>query len=554
MWISSQSSRATLSTTSRPIGRAVSLALVLSSLTFAAGAEEGPVVPMTVSPGLAVGPLDVSKGETFELSLEQALLYALQHNVSLVVQRYERSRSLLGIDAERGLYDFNLEADALTSSSTRPTSSVLENADVISSDTDRLNFRLQRNIPWGGGFQLSFNNSKSQSSDANVQPNPYFSLGLSLGFEQPLMRNFGKEITERSIWVASNNSKLNREAFRNQIESIVQQVSDSYWNLVGARQQLAVSEESLKLAKELHEMNRIQVEVGTKAPLELVQSEVGVATREEEIIRRRAAVEDSEDSLRGLMNLVQTELWSIPIVPVTPAEIAHQPVDLPAAVATARKKRVDIVRQQLVNEQRQLDLRIAANQKKPRLDLQTNFGYSAIAGDISFTDSSGHPVVINKGYSDALEQLTDRDFDAWSIQLNFAVPLENTTAKAKAAQAELLVEQGNLELRDLLDQAMLDVRRAARQVETAAKAIELGKISSKLARKNLEAEQKRYENGLSTSFQVLQIQEDLSIALSNEVNAIITYRKAVVALDRAKGELLEKTGVRLADDDGPEAN
>ena len=113
------------------------------------------------------------------------------------------------------------------------------------------------------------------------------------------------------------------------------------------------------------------------------------------------------------------------------------------------------------------------------------------------------------------------------------------------------MEKGNFELRDLLDQALLDVRRAARNVETAAKAIELAKVSSKLARKNLEAEQKRYENGLSTSFQVLEIQEDLSIALSNEVRSIITYRKAVVAYQKATGELLEKTGVRLTEDAAP---
>ncbi len=547
MWISSQSSRAHGDAISRPFRRIVTMALALTSFTFAIQAE-GPVVPLTATPGLAVDTLEIPQGETFDLTLDQALLHALQHNVSLVVQRYERSRSLLGIDAEGGIYDFELESDASVDSSSRPSNSVLEAADVVSSDNDTLSFRLSRKIPWGGGFRVAYNNFKATSSDENVQPNPRFNVGLNFGFTQPLLRGFGRETTEQGIWIATNNSKINRQTFRNIIEGIVQDVSNSYWDLVEAREQLAVSEESLKLAKELHEMNRIQVDVGTKAPLELVQSEVGVATREEEIVRRRAAVEDSEDSLRGLMNLAQTELWMIPIIPKTEAEIPHEKVDLAAAVETARQKRVDIQQQKLVNEQRGLDARLAANQKKPRLDLQTSYGYTGIAGDVRFTDSTGQEIVVNNGYGDAFKQITGRDYDSWSIALNFAMPLENTTARARAAQADLQVEKGNLELRDLMDKAMLEVRRATRNVETAAKSIELAKVSSRLARKNLEAEQKRYENGLSTSFQVLQIQEDLSIALSGEVRAVIAYRKALVALERATGELLEKIGVKLADD------
>lgn len=551
MWIVSPSSRALQNANSRPLRRCVSLALAFFSLASVAAAAELPVVPVTAKPGDTAEPLVVPRAERFDLTLDQALLFALQHNVSVVVQRYQRSRTLLDIDAERGFFDFNLEGEAGLNSNSRPASSLLEEADVVTSDNELLNLRLARNLPWGGGFNVGFTNNRAESSDANVQPNPRFNLGLTGSYIQPLLRNFGRDVAQRQIWVASNNARIDRENFRFLIEDIIQQVSNSYWNLVGAREQLAVSEESLQLARELHEMNRIQVDVGTKAPLELVQSEVGVATREEEIIRRRAQVEDSEDNLRFLMNLVQTELWDMPIVPVTEPEIPHQPVDLAAAVATAREKRTDVIQQQLENDQREYDYRVAANQTKPRLDLQASYGFSAIAGNSDFVDpETGQP--FRGGYSDAFDQIIGRDYDAWSLQVNFAVPLRNTTARARLAQAELELDRGELEMRDRLDRAMLEVRRNARLVETAAKAIELAKVSSTLARRNLEAEQKRYENGLSTSFQVLEIQEDLSIALSNEVNAVIAYRNAVVALDRSTGELLEKTGVGLADDESPD--
>jgi outer membrane protein len=558
MWISSRSSRARSSAISRPQRRSVGLALVLiSSLTFLAGpsraAEDGRVVPVVADPGVTAQQLELPPAERLELSLDQALLYTLQHNVAIVVQRYDHRASLLAVDAERGYFDLNLSGTAGLNSTSRATSSTLEEADVLTEEGAFINASATRNLPWGGFVDVGFNNNRGESSNRNVVPNPSFSLGLNFLYEQPLLRNFGKEVTERPILIAASNAQIDREVFRDLIEDLILDVSNSYWDLVGAREQLAVSEESLQLARELHEMNRIQVDVGTKAPLELVQSEVGVAIREEEIVRQRSRVEDFEDLLRSYMNLAQNELWNMPILPVTAAEIEHQPVDLAAAVATARSRRTDIVRQQLLNEQRALDLRYANNQLKPRLDLRATYGLSGLAGDsVEIDPETGEPIRINQGYGDALSQLTGLDYDRWGLQLTFGLPLQNTTARALKAQAEVRVDQGNMRLRDLQDIALLEVRRAARQVETAAKSIELAKVSSSLARKNLEAEQKRYENGLSTSFQVLEIQEDLSIALSSEVNAVITYRKAVVNLDRATGELLEKTGVSLAGDEDSE--
>jgi outer membrane protein TolC len=531
----------------RPLLIGLTAALCAAFPSLAQEAVEK-TVPLTLeeSPGSAFE-AQVSE-PTFDLTLEEAMAAALEHNLSLVIQRYERRRSILGIDAALGIYDFNLIADVSSSSSTRPRGSALEQVvGDVTSDADVANFRVDRRTPWGGLGDITFNNRRNASSDANVQPNPQYSLGLFVGYEQPLLRNFGRDVTEREILIARSNVAINRETFRGEVESIVQQVSDRYWDLVEARQQLAVSEESLKLARELHEMNRIQVEVGTKAPLEMVQSEVGVATREEEIVRRQAAVEDAEDQLRRLMNLAQSELlWNRDVVPLTPPEIPFVTVNVADAVEIARSKRADVQRVVLGLDQLRLDARIARNRTLPQLNVAVGYGFNALAGEVDFIDpATGERIQVREGYGDAFSQITDRDYDGWEFGVNFAYPLGNRTARARVAQAELLVEQREFELRDLQDQIQLDVRRAARAVETAAKTIELARVSSTLARKNLEAEQKRYENGLSTSFQVLEIQEDLSQALSREVSAVIAYRKQLANLYRVTGELLEKTQIRL---------
>ncbi|MEM6797231.1 MAG: TolC family protein, partial [Acidobacteriota bacterium] len=312
-------------------------------------------------------PFESDAENGLDLTLTGVVEKALQHNVSLVVQRFNRSRTQLGVQEALSIYDFNLEADASTSSSTSPRSSLLQlGGDVITSDEDQWNFSLTRLTPWGGTARVFFNNTRRASSDVNQQPNPQFILNLSAGISQPLLRGRGREVTERNILVARNDTEINREQFRTEVENVVVNVTDVYWSLVGAKEQLKVAEESLKLAKELHEMNRIQVDVGTKAPLEMVQSEAGVARREEDIIRRRQAVEDAEDQLRRQINFARGRLWELPIIPVTEPEIAHSPIDVPAAVDQAYKMRPDVNRLRLTNEVRELDARVAKNNLMPR--------------------------------------------------------------------------------------------------------------------------------------------------------------------------------------------
>jgi outer membrane protein TolC len=297
-------------------------------------------------------------------------------------------------------------------------------------------------------------------------------------------------------------------------------------------------------------MNKIQVEVGTMAPLETVQSEAGVATREEDIIRRQAAVEDSADALRRLVNLDRRELWDIGILPVTPPELDHRPIDLDEAIDVALENRPDVRRQRLLIKNIELEAKIANNQKKPRLDVLARYGLNAVDGDVS--DPNTGVLLEGGGYSDALQQILNLDFDGWSVGLTFAYPLQNRAAKARSVRADLALEQVDLELRDLEQQVVAEVRQTARAVETAAKQIESAKVSSRLARENLNAEQKRYENGLSTSFQVLQIQEDLSQARSRQVSAVIAYRRALTAYERSVGKLLEANDVELDDGGGEE--
>ncbi len=271
--------------------------------------------------------------------------------------------------------------------------------------------------------------------------------------------------------------------------------------------------------------------------------------REEEIIRAEGAVGDAADRLRQLLNLDVPGVWALAIVPETDPVSPPFDIDLDQSIARALADRPELRQKRIEQENRAVDARFFRNQEQPRLDLTVNYGLNGIGGDVPggvnpFTGEIIEP--LPGGYSDALDQITGGDFDGWSAALNLVYPLRNRTARASSALAEIALERGEAELRDLELGVATEVRRLVRAVRTAAKARESAAVSRRLEEKNLEAEQKRYDNGMSTSFQVLEIQEDLSAARSREVTSITTYRLALVRYYQAIGGLLEQSGVEIA--------
>lgn len=505
-------------------------------------------------------------GEQLLLDLNEAIAIALRNNLGLLVQRYQRSQSLFRIDQEFGIYDLVLGVNTSVNSDSRPSASQLDGALVTENETIVANVELRQPISSGGAFSINFDNNRSSSNSRFSDINPSLRSSLTVAFNQPLLRNRGKRITERNLAVARLNSDISLEDLEVQVVDTVQRVANGYWALVEGLEQLKVAEESLALAEELHEMNRIQIEVGTLAPLELVQSEAGIATREEEIIRVQAQIEDAADELRRFLNLDETSFWDLEIVPTTSPEIARVVIDLEASLNWALDRRAEIDRQELQIASLVIDSEFLRNQRRPDLNLSVSYGRNALGGERTFCDRPGPPSISDLfepcpeeyvqvdslDYLSTLGQFYDgilgQVFEGWNVGLNLTKPLQNRSAKAQSRIAELALDQGRLELQDLMLTIRTEVRTAARGVETAGKQIDSARVSRELAEKNLDAAQKRYENGLWTSFQVLEIQEDLTAARSREVEAITGYRRALLAYFRAIGMLLDQKGIELVDD------
>jgi outer membrane protein len=488
------------------------------------------VVDTTVTnPQLGELHLDIAN-DVLSLTLDQAVEIALRRNLSLILQRYIRNENRLGVLQALGIYDLNLTADASAGATKSAQSS---QGTAAKSSFQDLRVGVSQLIPYGGTAAFSWDSprNKSQGGSFFLFNNvPVYSPTWNLTFTQPLLRGFGQSVTDQGILLAQITSNVNRYLLELQTITVSQQVINGYWNLVSAREQLVVAQESLQLARDLNERNTIQVQVGTLAPLEIVQSQAAIASREQGIITAQQAIGDAADTLRLAMNLPQ-DLWQYEILPTTPPETDSIQIDLDGSIKTALDSRIEVRQEQLNIDRAKVNLAVSRSALLPILNLTANYNLSGLSA----------------AYGTALNQVTAFDFPGWSILLHFVFPIQNRAARAGNAIAELDVSRFNWELDQEKKTVVNEVRRAVRGVETAEKVIVAAHASRNFQERNLDAERKRYENGMSTSFQITQIQDQLTLAKQIEVNAVVGYRTALAEYYRSIGKLLPELGVRIVD-------
>jgi len=542
-------------TENRPLGArrvaalALSLTLIPALGLAQAAAAAAPGREVASRLGEAPPPPDLRiVGDEMKLTLDEAIRLALERNLGLDVIRYDRQVARLRIDQAMGIYDLSLFGGLSALHDESPAASNLDGAAVQEQDRAGFSAGVSQLFPTGGSGTVNWVNGRYETNSEFAFLNPSYSSNLDLSFVQPLLKGFGRPATEYGIELSRNTDTIAGQLFVQQVISTLQRVEDAYWNLVEARYQLVVAEESLKLAQELHQNNKTRVEVGTLAPLELVSSEAGIATREEEIIRARAAVADAEDQIRWLLNLVEAVHYSKEIVPETEAAIPPVTIDLDQALETALESRSELEVQRTNIRGKEIDAAFYRQDLKPSLNLRATYGFNGVGGDVILRDGNGEVIdVIDGNWGDAVEQMTDLDYPGWSIALEFGFPLQNRAAKARNAIAEVELEQGKVVLSDLEQKISTEVRTAVRDVDTARQQIQSAEVSVRLAEKNLDAERRKFENGLSTAYQILLVQEDLTSARSRQVSAVAGYRRALVEYQRATGQLLEQAGVQVVD-------
>jgi outer membrane protein len=485
-----------------------------------------------------------------ELSLNQAIEMALQNNLDIVIARLSTNIQTENIAQARGFYKPNVRFDYGSFSSRAPANNQLVGAQVNRRDNASYNLAWEQQLPTGGSYSVGFDNTRAFTNSSFFTFNPQFNTALAVSAVQPLLRNLSLTQQRQQLVVAQNGERSSRHQFQAQVQNIVREVANAYVDLVFTLRDLEVAQRSLQLAKDLLNNNRIQVEVGTMAPIDVLQAEAEVAQREEAVIVAEAAIRRAEDVLKRLINDPDSStFWEGTIRPTTQPIVEERPIDVDAAVETALSRRAEVFDARVALDTADFNVRYTRNQMKPQVDLVGSLTYTGLGGDqIERRGLAGEAVnVIPGGYGDALSQLFGGDFYNWQVALNFSYPIGNSIADAANARAQVEYRQRRASITSLELQIAQEVRETARLVETGRKRIEATRVGRELAAKRLEAEQKKFAVGMSTNFFVVQAQRDLSVAEANELRAIIDYNKAIMNFERARGTLLERVQVEVKD-------
>ena len=526
---------------------AVRRLITILMLSLAAGAlfAQTPAAQETPAPRTTAQPTaetdrDAADPRALRLTLSGALNTALSQNLGVQVQTYEYQISGENLRATYGIFDWYTDANVEHSYDDVPTSNPFVPS---TSRQTTVGAGVSQTLPTGGDYRVTWNSSRTTAAGGGEQYNPRFGNGLNFAFNQPLLRDFGIDVTRRNITIARNNLGITEGAFRTAVMDTVRATEQAYLDLVYARRAVDVVKESLFLARDQARITQIRIDVGASAPLDILQPRVTIATTEEQLIAAVASVRNAEDRLRALLNLPTTE-WDRPIIPAD--EVAYRPItiDFQQAVQQAYANRPELTQDRLVTQNARVNALYTRNQILPAVDLALKYGLAGIAGRREVTEN-GQVVVISDPYFDTFSHLGGLDYPSWSAGINFALPILNINARANARAAELDLEQSETIQAQTQQNIAVEVRTAARAVDQFAQTIAATQAARDAAERNVEAERKRYENGMTTNFQVLEVQQQLSDARVRELQAIIGYNNAVSAFHRAVGDILEVHNISL---------
>lgn len=475
-------------------------------------------------------------GAPTKLSLQGAIETSLKNNLQVQIATETRDFTRAGVLIEQGAFDWNLTSGlSLSKLQDASRGPAYQGGPFVSSESTAYSRNLTlgstKAFGWGGNLSLNYAptykfNKVVDSNGVPQQPttNPYDG-SFSATYTQSLLRNFGRNTSESRLIVARKSAQAADLSFQKAIIDLVASTETLYWDVVFAQRNLANKQQTLALAQKQLKENQIRVEVGTLAPIEVTSSEASVAQREQDIIAAEAQLLNAKDAL--IRALYPSTERPSGLEMVDAPSVKPMDMDESAAEKQALANRLELKSARLDVESKQILETAASNRTLPQLDaFATYYGNAASQ-------------VPSEGLTAVNKDLTKGNYPGYTVGLQFALPLQNRAARGYNAQARANRRQSELSLRDLELGITLETRQAYRNVEASAKGVAAAEKTRFFREKDLEAEQKKFENGMSTNFLVLTKQNDLDTAKSNELQSQITYAKAVTALEKALGHLLE---------------
>jgi len=504
-------------------------------------------------------------GAYLELSLKDAIRLALTHNLEIEIENYNEELNRERIYGTKGFYDPVMTFNLNWNSAEQPNTRVLDaGAGIRTSIFKRWTFNTSFRQTFSPGTRIdaSFNNNRNTTNDAFSTINPSFGSNIGFQVTQPLWKGFRETQTERQLKLFNLDTSISDRQFEQRVSEIIQQVENQYWELAYTIENYETRRESLNLAIIQYRNNQKRVEIGVMAPIEITSSRAEVATREQEMISSEVQIINAQNNFKRLLSSDPDEpIWDMNLIPTEIPQYRDITIGLDEAVKKALSRRPELEQIRLEMEKLNVDRKFYKREGKPQIDLVAGIQSIGTAGDTFFIcqgrpddppecqngDKIPDPNNPFKGdFRQSWGQIFDFDYMNYSLGVQVTIPLKNRSNEAQLAQISISERQMTSRFKDTQQMILVDVRNAFESLATQRKALEAARVARELSEEQLEGENKRFEAGLSTNFEVLRFQRDLADARVRELRAIVDYQNAVTALQKAMFTIVDDNDIVTA--------
>ena len=520
---------------------ALCMVLCLGGVSF--GSESNPTVqkPSATSQTPPASIEMVSNLKFLSLSLKDSIVHALRNNFDIEISKLSSQMKDYEITVQKAKYDPTMKLEGKIENDETPINSRLVGGLGVTSISPFVeqgktaDAVIQSMIPTGATISLEYNMFRDfVDPNAFRLLNPSYTNYVEAKITQPLLKGAGWFYNRSLIYIARNNKKISLAQFKSKAIEVSNAVQEAYWNLVKAIEDLKVANKSKERAEDLLRKNKIQVETGTLAPIEIIDAEAGVASRVEAIISAENAIKDKEDELKKIMNFADTDIISdAAVIPIDKPDFEPKKVELKETIKIAMGKRPELLELQLETENADMNARRRKNELYPALDFMAGVRYTGLGEDIG----------------DANDSTFSEKFQGEFFALALEIPLGNRSARSEYNKSKLTKQQASLNVKKKELDIVVEVRKSVRQVMTNIERVNATRKARELAQKRLGVEEKKYRVGRSTSLEILRAQEDLATAEGNEAKAIIDYEISLGNLEKAKGTILDTYDIKLEEEE-----
>lgn len=428
---------------------------------------------------------------------------------------------------------------------------------TATANTFTANLGYQQGFSSGTLLSATFNNARASTTSNFTSFTPSINTSLKFTVTQHLLQGFGPKLNRRFIVEATNNRRITDASFRQQVIYTVTQIESIYWSLVSAYEDEQAKERALAQSTQLTSDNRKQLEIGTLAPLDVITSDSAVASDRQALTTSKSNLQYQQLLMKQAIarNLNDPQLANAPVIPTDRVGLDRIPEEDMATedlVKEAFTNNPQIEQAVLNMENNKITIRGEKNGMLPVIDAFGFYGTSALGGTpnpnaASFGSTSTATNTVPGGYAGVLQNLFEANNPDYAVGVNINIPLRNRTAQADQARSQMEYRQSQMRLQQLYTQIRIQVINGLYALTNDRANVLAAQTARDFNAQSLDAEQKKYKLGASTTANVLQQERTLAIGENNLISATAAYAKDKSALLQILSNTMDRYGISLVD-------